>query len=343
MKERQYNIDFLRGMMIIFVMILHAIDLLLLENLIDQVVGKWLYTVIITFQIPIMFSISGYVSAYSSNDDQRLYKVIGKQFTSLYIPYLFINYLYWIERLIANNLLGISMHNPMRLSLRSILELLYIADSATWFLLAILLIRTVSIICRRYFPAILEPILFSFFVWLAYLGYGGKVTRYLSWGLFYTFGYLINIYKIDQNKSKTFKISLTIILLNIIAIGISNLLSRGIEGLNSCAKFLIGTVGFIILLIATRKIPQIKIINFCGKHSMIQFEVHCLSQFVTFYILVKFFTSPVVLIPMMVIVQIALAMTVYICYKKVKWLKWVEIIFYPYDYFHRKSNLKKVD
>lgn len=342
MGKRQFNIDFLRGAMIIFVMIGHAIDLLLQKGFIDRIVGDWIYAIIYTFHMPIMFSISGYVSAYSVHNNQKLYKVIGKELFSLYVPYLFINYLYWLERLLANNILSISLEKQMRFSLKSILELLYIGDGATWFLLALLLIRIVSIIIRRSLPIIWEPIVFSFFFWLAYLGYGGTLIYYLSWGLFYEIGYLVNKHKIDQSENKTFNLSLSIMLFNIVAIGIVNLLGQGREGLNSCTKFLIGGGLFVILLIVTKNIPQIKVINFCGEHSMMQYMVHILSQFVSFYILSKVFTSPAVLICMMIIFQITLSMIVYICYKKIKWLNWIEIFFYPYAYFHRKSKLREL-
>lgn len=340
MKKRQFNIDFLRGIMIIFVMVGHAIGLLLKKGLIDQTVGGWLHAIIYTFHMPIMFAISGYVSAYSSHNDKKVYKVIGKEFISLYIPYLIINFLYWFEKLIANNILGISLDSQVRSSLTSILALIYTADASTWFLFSLLLIRILSLILRRYLPIIWEPIVFSGFFWLAYLGYGGTLIYYLSWGLFYEIGYFVNKYQIDRSENKTFNLVLSIISMDIVVIGIINLLRQGREELDPCTKFLIGGGFFVILLIATRNIPKIKIVNFCGEHSMIQYAVHNLCQFVSFYILAKFVTSPVALILMMIIVQIAIAMTVYICYKKVKWLNWIEIAFYPYAYFHRKSKLK---
>lgn len=342
MAKRQYNIDFLRGTMIIFVMTGHAIDLSLQMDLIDQAAGNWLHAIIYSFHMPIMFSISGYVSAYSSHDNQRLYKVIGKEFISLYIPYLFINYLYWFQRLIAD-LSGIPLYEPMRYSLESILELLYIGEGMSWFLLSLLFVRFVSIIIRRYLPMILEPIAFFFFFWLSYLGYGGTLIPYLSWGLFYEIGYLANRYEIDKSENKTYDLFLSMISLNIATIGIVNLLGQGREGLDSCTNFLIGEGCFIVLIIATRNIPRIKVINFCGEYSMIQYVVHSLCQSASYYLLSKVFASPAVLILMMVIVQTALAMTICACYKKVKWLNWMEVIFYPYAYFHRKKQIESAE
>lgn len=120
--------------------------------------------------------------------------VVIKNVISLYISYLFLNYIYWFERLLADKLLGINLERPLKISVKEMIELCYIGDGPSWFLLSLLLIKLLFEILDRHVPEFVAFAVFSLLFWLNL----GSVTNLLAWGVFYFIGHLIGKYGMDQ-------------------------------------------------------------------------------------------------------------------------------------------------
>lgn len=124
--ERIEKVDFIRGIAMIFVICGHAIDLLLQKNIMDQKVGKIIFDSIYSFHMPLFFMISGYVAYKSQKYSEKLINSIVKNLISIYIPYLFLNYLYLLERVLAQKVLGIQLSGSVRESFKEVMELSYV-------------------------------------------------------------------------------------------------------------------------------------------------------------------------------------------------------------------------
>lgn len=199
-KGRIAKVDFIRGAAIILVICGHNIGLVMKGNLYGNI-GQLLHSIIYTFHIPLLFMISGYVEYigyHSGMESSKLSYTLMKDIISLYIPYLFLTYLYWAERLLADKLLGITLNDSVYLSIRETVKRLYTGDGASWFLLSLLLVKVVFDIMNRYEKETRTLFLFFALFWISFSNL--KITEFLGWGIFYYIGYLINKYDVDKIK-----------------------------------------------------------------------------------------------------------------------------------------------
>ena len=94
LEGRNSKVDIIRGVAVILVVTGHGIDLLIKKNIMPEKLGWEIYNIIYMFHMPLFFLIAGYV--YQSNREKIAHIVI-KNVITCYVPYLFLNYLYWRE------------------------------------------------------------------------------------------------------------------------------------------------------------------------------------------------------------------------------------------------------
>lgn len=327
--ERNSKIDIIRGIAIIFVIIGHGIDLLIQKNIMPENLGWKIFDIIYMFHMPLFFLIAGYV--YKKNNEKIIH-IITKNVITCYIPYLFLNYLYWLERALASNLFGIQLTKEIAsLSWQEIFRLSWSGDGLTWFLLSFLLVKTIFSILNKVTSDRIPVICFSVIFWMAFFIPQSRLLNYLWWGIFYVLGYMIHKYDLDKIENRTL---VFVLYVNILIFGIV----RYAEGnFDILVKLLIGTSVFCIYLLYAQYVPDIKLFMLCGKHSMVIYMVHGLSQFFSFYIISQIFhmQNYFVILFLMLVLQLLFSCVIVQLQAKIKCL---QLIFYPYKYIAKKIH-----
>ncbi len=166
LEGRNSKVDIIRGVAVILVMTGHGIDLLIKKNIMPEKLGWEIYNIIYMFHMPLFFLIAGYV--YQSNREKIAHIVI-KNVITCYVPYLFLNYLYWIERAAASRLPGVHLDQSVTgFSWKELLRLSYGGDGLTWFLLSFMLVRILFNILDTYVSGKAAFICFSILFWIAF-------------------------------------------------------------------------------------------------------------------------------------------------------------------------------
>ncbi len=326
---RNTRIDMLRGIAVILVMAGHGIGLLIQKGLVSPNSGGGIYDAIYSFHMPLFFLISGYV--YQCNHEKAV-NIVLRNVITFYIPYLFLSYSYWVERVAASRILGIQLAQNEYVGG---IKLCWAGEGLTWFLLSMMLVKVLFSLLDTYVSDIFAFSVFSVFFWLSYIFPQYKILDYLQWGIFFCFGYAMKKYCIEKMQK------------SIIYICCVNLLFIGIDryflcGLDKFVKVCIGMSVFVIFVYA-RKIRDIKLLALFGKSSMVIYMVHGLSQYLCYYIISEILHIRIhfVLLSLMIVVQLLIAFLIVILYTRVKYLRWMQIIFYPYKYIMQKRNNNK--
>lgn len=294
------------------------------------------YDIIYTFHMPLFFMMSGYIEYANHRADgekSKLATVLKKDIISLYIPYIFLNYIYWFERFSACKLLGVNLDNPVRTSITELAELLYNGDGVSWFLLSILHIKLLFDILDRYVPDFVIFSIFSVLFWLRFLDLGITIEAF-GWGVFYYTGYLVGKYNIDKIGGGQ-RTLISILCINVAAVGFTFYVNMGLD---SIVKLLVGMSVFMLLMQYLHGMPKVNVINFCGRYSMVLYMMHVFSNYACYMILSKFITIPIVLLLLMVVLQISLAFIVFWIYSNISWLHWIKFIFYPYKFITERKD-----
>lgn len=330
---RSEKIDILRGIAIILVMAGHGIGLLIQGGIIPFNIGMGCYDAIYTFHMPLFFMISGYVY---KNNNEKVSNIIIKNVMTFYIPYLFLNYLYWTERIIASKVFGIQL---MRNEYAGGLRLLWTGDGLTWFLLSMMAVKIVFNLLDTYMSDLYAYVVFSLLFWSSYILPQYRILHYLQWGVFFCLGYIMNKYSIEEKKKSILYVGS----INMLLIGVDRYILCGLDGM---VKIFIG-VSVFIMYICIKKVPNIKLLAFCGKNSMVIYMIHGLSQYFCYYMIAEIFHMRVhfIILFLMIVLQLLLAFFIVELFTKVKYLHWIQFIFYPYKYIieKRKNIIRKTD
>lgn len=340
-KERLSSLDFIRGIMMLLVVFGHSLILLTKEDVINTRIIEVIIGFIYSFHMPVLFALSGYVSAINKKTIKKtiLKKEIIKNIISLYIPYLIMTYLYFIERLIASKIMHFSLNNEMNASVSGGIRLLFDpGEFMTWFLFALLIVKIISSVMVHF--RLKWGCLFIFLVLflISILGYGNfLIDRYLSWGIFYIIGFLIKDYEIDKSR---YKAGFLIISFLMMTTGFYLIYLDGWKSeVNHGIKLLVGVGMFYFLLFCLKNIKPIPVINFWGRYSLILFFVHGLIQYITYMMLHRIIGEAVILIIIMNIVQIIAAYIFYLLIYKVQFMRWLEFMVYPHKFFNKKEAI----
>ena len=205
-ENRIAKIDIIRGLAIILVICGHNIGLVMNGNPYENSAGRFIHDIIYTFHVPLLFMISGYVEYIGGRGHEKTDNLLSltiKNVTSLYIPYLFLTYLYYAERLLADRLPGVTLNGPVTLSVWELVKRLVIpGEGASWFLLSLLIVKILFDILNRYQKDAVILLIFFALFWLGFFNsktkFYAQTAEFLGWGIFYDIGYLINKYRVDK-------------------------------------------------------------------------------------------------------------------------------------------------
>ncbi len=324
--DRDEKIDILRGIAIILVMVGHGTDLLIGRNIIPSNIGGGIYDIIYTFHMPLFFLISGYIY---QNNNEKISEIIKRNVITFYIPYLFLNYLYWFEKVIALKVFGIQLAQS---EYTNGVALLWMGDGLTWFLLSMMLVKIVFNLMDTYISDLFAFVVFSLLFWASYIFPQYRILHYLQWGVFFCLGYVMNKYSIEKKQKSILYIGC----INMLLIGIDRYALGGLDGF---VKIFIG-VSVFVMYMCIKKVPRIRLLTLCGKNSMVIYMIHGLSQYVCYYMIAEIFHMRVhfVLLFLMIVLQLLLAFLVIELFTKVRCLHWLQIIFYPYKYIFKKNS-----
>lgn len=275
--------------------------------------------------MPLFFIISGYI--YKRNQE-KITDIIKKNIMTFYLPYLFLNYLYWAERIAALELFGVQLS---RNDYSGGIKLCWAGDGITWFLLSMLLVKIVFNIVDTYKSDIFACIAFSSVFWLSCI-FQLKILYYLQWGTFFCMGYMMNKYQIEKRQK------------SIMYICGFNLLLIGVEryflcGLDKFVKIFIGVSVFIIY-ICIKKVPDMRFLESCGKHSLVIYMLHGLLQYPVYYVAFEILHIKIHLVLLLFIIglQLLLSYLTVMLFTRVKYLHWMQALFYPYKYITGKRR-----
>ncbi|MDE5696728.1 MAG: acyltransferase family protein [Lachnospiraceae bacterium] len=327
---RNTKLDMLRGIAILLVIFGHGIELLLQKGFIARDVGEKIYDAIYMFHMPLFFMISGYVS---KSNKERVKSIIIKNIITYYVPYLILSYAYWIARLVAWKLFGIQLLQGVpETSLMEIVQRCWNTKDLAWawFLLSLLLVKIVFNLLDTYASERVAFACFSIIFWLAYIFPQNQAFNYLSWGIYFTIGYLVHKYHVNENQ----RLLMFIMCINVMAIGIVRYLDCGLD---MVVKLLVGVAVFMIYMLFVQCVPDLKFIIFCGRESMVLYMVHGLVQYRVYHILAQIFhiQTSALLLSLLLIVQLLLAFMIIKVSAKIRW---IQFIFYPYRYIQQRNN-----
>ena len=122
---------------------------------VPQEKGDFLVSYVCTFHMPLFFMLSGYLSKHIAGYRQ----IIKKQYNSLVIPYIFYNFVfypYWLVRYIVdyqgNLTIGDMVAKPLLGMLFFQIDTSFSSNlnGATWFLVALLVMRILQNVCYRF-------------------------------------------------------------------------------------------------------------------------------------------------------------------------------------------------
>ena len=330
-ERRDNKIDAIRGFGMILVICGHALDLLLEKEILETLIWRRVYDAIYSFHMPLFFCMSGYLFKDKSNE--KVKSILCKNIVSLYFPYLILNYLYWFERIVAKEILGMQLvSDTVSFSLKECIRLAYAGDGLTWFLLSLLLIKIIFSIVYRFSSYTICGVFFSIMLWTSYFFPQYRIFELLGWGYFFFIGYLFRkqIENIDKDKRK----NLYILNVNFLVAGIIRYLELDLDII---VKMMIGIAVFIFCMLYLKYIPCFRVMQYCGKYSLVVYMVHGLSQYISFFCWVDIMgiENGVLVLLLMIVLQTTLSFFIVVCFTKIKWLKWLEIFFYPYKYLKK--------
>lgn len=294
--EKDRNIELLRGVMIILVVLGHAI--------IPEIRGNNLFfyniwRIIYYFHMPVFFMISGYCCKeikFNSLSDDEYKSFVKKKFKRLMLPYIFISFANYTILLIAT-----TVNSPIKVMLiesgykfngivQSILEIITFYghfDDHVWFLYTLFIIFLIIPVMKKIIKS--EKKLIIIYVLLSLLSYSGildntiplleKTCRYL---LFVMIGLKLNFKSL--NKCKVMKEGLRSIFIIFILLNINgnSYIIKAIEGIFKIVLSIDIMYLFYFLMI---KLESNRILEIVSKYS---FEIYLLHQ--------PFITSGLVLI-----------------------------------------------
>lgn len=255
-------------------------------------------------------------------------------FVSLYVPYLFYNFFYWLERAVASATLQVSFEEPLETSVGEIIALFYSGKGLSWFFLALFVVKfSYAILCRFISD---KEIFFIYLMMLIYFEFASECADgiyYLSWGVFYITGRLLVKKKEEMRTGIIFRMALILGLLIGVYLG-------NIYGVGMFCKFFVGIpASYIIITISERKVPvALPLLNLCGKNSVTILMIHGWIQGLVLMILTAFSFGTenwVVLAITMTLIQVLAGLLCVWIYKKITWMKWIRFLFEPH-YFLKK-------
>lgn len=310
-------LDTLRGVAIIMIVLGHM-ERGLISAGINTGYANILDTILYSIHLPLMFILSGIVESIFGklkNNKTSYFHYLKKNIISLYIPYLIFIYLYWFIKMYI-----FSGNNEA--SFNDIFHLFHNGKWVFWFLLSLLSIKIVHGLFEKYIKNKYISTIFFVTVYIVSIFTNIKIIDWLSYGLFYNIGYLINENKIlEKNKKKTLIINPILLLVGLVTLNLSQI---------KIQMLLIGIPTSIILLNMFYDKNNLKFLQICGKYSMVIYLCHTLltSLIRTIFLSIGI-TNFTFLLILGTIVAVVASLLPVLIYNKIKIFKFIEYLFYP--------------
>ena len=334
MKNRYNSIDTIRAIAIIFVVIGHVIDIMQIRNRLTNEIWQIVYDAIYTFHMPMFFVVSGFVECINRKNI-GIKDSLVKNIISLYVPYVVFNFVYWLERALAGVLFNVQMVEGAEKTWSEILPLFYMGKGPSWFILALLLIKTVFHIFDYYLSDVWANLILFICFAAYYLGVAkGTFWSWLSYGIFFVVGYYLSKYLCYVEKKKYLVGTASLLML---VLGIKSFVKNG---LSLEVKVLVGISVTVILFLILHKKEKKSWCYLLGQNSMVVLMVHWIVQGIMEVVIfnVLNISSAGVGMIMLIISQLIIAVLVIYSYKNVKILYWIEYFFYPWKLWTKKAS-----
>lgn len=325
---RNNYIDFLRGLAIILMIFGHMIDYGLVLGICipeQKKIFQIIHNIIYSFHMPLFFTISGYslaINDHGINSVTTLWKRIKREIVSLYVPYLSFVIVYWIARFFASSFLGCQLVDPLETEMGELFHLLVAGKSLSWFLLSLLLVRIVFDIVQYLGN---EYWCLGLFLVIAGINIvvSNRLIVYLSYGLFFSIGYLISRNNVCILKKSVLSCVLLIIFL--ITLGIGTIFLGKNSIIDLITAVILSTIPFLI-----RPNQEKNYICEIGKNSMLYYITHGIVNgiCITLFYSVLSMKYNLVLSIVGVVFQLIVIAIVHIIVEN-KHLYWMSYLFYP--------------
>ena len=169
---RDKTIDFIKGILILFVILGHTtLGLTDMYSFDDTMNG--IANVIYSFHMPCFIAVSGFLySEYVGNASQGIFSRIGHKAFNILLPYVMISVIYWIIKFALSNLI----REPVAVS--SLISIPWKPIEFLWYLYALFLIYCVAYMADYVFARLLPhfnykmELLFVLFLIIAFTCYG---------------------------------------------------------------------------------------------------------------------------------------------------------------------------
>lgn len=335
--EREKRIDFFKGIAIVLVMIGHGIMLLQQNGYISNEIsggGNAILRIVTSFHMPLFFVVSGYLSFGKNYATTPVFDIVKKNMIVLYLPYLFMEYGYWLERILAQKCFDVTLIRDSGNSIGQFVRLLYKNENggAGWFLLSMCCIKIIFELGAKYEKIVYITVLFAVVYWLFNLNIlPYAFARYISWGIFFMAGYYMGKYKTVILNEPFVRIWAFMGVM----VGLQLLIDM--KEVNHIVKYIVGvSVSLLLFSFQCKRAVCLKPIQWLGRNTLLIFILHRWLQYINFLVWKNVIGNAAALLATMVLCQIAECYCVYLLYKKVRFLKWIEFIFYPGKFLIQK-------
>lgn len=281
-KEKNTNIVALRFIAILLVVFGHSIILY------DPTWGQFtssnkieflsiLKHIINVIQMPLFFSISGYLFFNTLQYNLSKYNIVFKKFRRLIIPFLFIGtfyflplkYVFKIESFTSNSFLYNFYHNL----------LLGYGNGHLWYIVTLFIIFTLFTFTysnkEHYYIDIFYFLIFVFCNLISYK-YVSYLYNTLTYFIYFYIGFMVNKYKMNKNKS------FFNLILAIITIIITNKVPSSDVHLNILKIFLLMTSLMLIYSVNFSKLSKSKVVNLISEDSFGLYLFHSPLIYISF-------------------------------------------------------------
>lgn len=317
MKERIIYLDVIRGIAIILIVLGHMERGLMGTSIAPIYIDK-LDMIIYSIHLPILFILSGITEVLGNKSKQENFsmkKYILHNVIALYIPYLIFVYFFWFVKMFI-------FSGNHETSYQDLYSLLYSGKWVFWFCLSLLIVKIIHALIERYIKCKYINLIFGIIIYVASTYTNIKVIEWLSYGLFYEIGCIIQRKGIINNTNKTTYIVTTLMFaLGMILFRWNNL------KINMVA---VGVSVTILLMLALENAKEQKVLQVCGKYSMVIYLIHTLFTSSMRTVLIKMgIQNFYIIIVGGTTMSIAFSLLIVWIYKNVKYLHFVEYLFYP--------------
>ncbi len=322
--QRRNNLDLFRGLAMILVVIGHEIGILEGKGVVTAPGWHVAFQAIYEIHMPILFGLSGYLIQGKINRDTKIGKLVVKNLLALYVPFLILTYVYFLERLLAS-VVGTDLQVPLDTSPLGIVRLAWYGNGRLeWFLLSLLMIRLVYIVASKMRVPLVAHVVYIItailMIWFGYV----QVVNYMSYGVFFSIGCVASKCELAKRKKLTMPICAVLIVFGLLWSG------ADLARVDIISKLFIGS-SLMILLLLLPDIKRREMFCFFGKYSMVLYMVHGLTQNILFTLLTGKFGlhNGIIELLLTLLLQLTLTSVVIWLFECTRLFGWVRYIFYP--------------